>query len=78
AKNLLGFVGTREPSKAHYAKLKALGIKTILGTLGNLDRSAMAKGNDDVYFGYFKNGADIIATDRPLEVAKVIDTQLVK
>ncbi len=69
---LLGFVGTREPDTSHYNKLSSMGIKTILGTLGNLDRSAIAKGNDEVYMKYIENGANIIATDRPLEVAKVL------
>ncbi|PWJ43832.1 glycerophosphodiester phosphodiesterase family protein [Sediminitomix flava] len=72
AKNVLAFVGTREPQKSHYAKLKELGVKTILGTLGNLDKSAVAKGNDSVYLNYVQNGADIIATDRPLEVSAVL------
>jgi len=72
-KNLLGFVGTREPEKSHYQKVADLGIKTILGTLGNLDKSAEAKGNDDIYLTYVENGAHIIATDRPLEVAKVLN-----
>ena len=78
SKNLLGFVGTSEPSSSHYEQLKQMGIKTILGTLGNLDRRAVARGDDFVYLGYMKNGADIIATDRPLEVAKVMKTELVK
>jgi len=74
SKNLLGFVGTREPESSHYVKLQDLGIKTILGTLGNLDKSAAAKGDDSIYSTYTKNGANIIATDRPLEVAKVLGT----
>ncbi len=72
---LLGFVGTREPNQAHYQKLQELGIKTILGTLGNLDKSAVAKGDDAIYINYINNGANIIATDRPLEVAKVLNTK---
>jgi len=73
--NILGFVGTREPQKAHYEKIQKMGIKSILGTLGNLDKSAIAKGNDQVYQTYIDNGANIIATDRPLEVAKVLNLQ---
>lgn len=72
SEKLLGFVGTRQPEKSHYEKLKKFGIRTILGTLGNLDKSAVAKGNDNVYLTYVENGANIIATDRPLEVAKVL------
>ena len=75
-KNILGFVGTREPDSTHYSKLKELGIKTILGTLGNLDKSAIAKDNDQIYLNYIRNGADIIATDRPLEVAKVLNSTI--
>ncbi len=75
AKNLLGFVGTREPEIAHYKKIQKLGIKTILGTLGNLDKSAIAKGDDSAYLTYIKNGANIIATDRPLEVSRVLSTK---
>ena len=74
ADKLLGFVGTRQPDLSHYNRLREKGIKTILGTLGNLDKSAIAKGNDEVYLTYIKNGANIIATDRPLEVAKVLKT----
>ncbi|MEL6533948.1 MAG: glycerophosphodiester phosphodiesterase family protein [Bacteroidota bacterium] len=72
SENLLGFVGTREPKAHHYQKLQELGIKTILGTLGNLDQSAAAKGDDRVYLKYLQNGANILATDRPLEVARVL------
>ena len=71
-KNLLGFVGTREPDQAHYREVQKLGIKTILGTLGNLDNRAATKGNDKIYLTYVENGANILATDRPLEVARVL------
>ena len=73
--NLLGFVGTREPGLAHYEKLQKLGIKTILGTLGNLDKRAIVRGDDSIYLTYIKNGANIIATDRPLEVSRVLNTK---
>ncbi|MEM1408886.1 MAG: glycerophosphodiester phosphodiesterase family protein [Bacteroidota bacterium] len=73
--NLLGFVGTSEPDRTHYEKLQKIGIKTILGTLGNLDKRAEAKGNDNVYLTYIENGANILATDRPIEVAQVLNTK---
>lgn len=73
SKNLLAFVGTSEPPATHYRKLENMGIKTILGTLGNLDRSALAKGDDKIYLKYIENGANIIATDRPLEVARELE-----
>ena len=74
-KNLLGFVGTSEPDRTHYEKLQKMGVKTILGTLGNLDKRAEARGNDNIYLTYIENGANILATDRPLEVAVVLNTK---
>jgi len=62
AKNLVAFVGVREPSKEHYQLLHGLGIKTILGTMGNLDNKAAKKGAK-VYVKLFRNGTDIISTD---------------
>ena len=43
----------------------------MLGTLGNLDRQVQAKG-DHLYQKFRQRGADILATDRPLEAAKAI------
>ncbi|OZI07073.1 glycerophosphodiester phosphodiesterase [Siphonobacter sp. BAB-5385] len=68
---MVAFVGTREPSAEHYAFLHKKGISCILGTLGNLDKMAQAKG-DQVYVNFAKNGADIMSTDRPLEMAKAL------
>ena len=68
---MIAFVGTREPEKALYDFLHEKGIATILGTLGNLDKQAVAKG-DGVYREFAKNGADIMSTDRPLEIARAI------
>ena len=68
---MIAFVGTREPEKALYDFLHEKGIATILGTLGNLDKQAIAKG-DGVYREFAKNGADIMSTDRPLEIARAI------
>jgi len=70
--NMLAFVGVREPNTSHYEKLHAKGISTILGVLGNLDRKAMAEG-DDLYRGFVQRGADVLATDRPLEAWKEIE-----
>src|SRR5690606_30763048 len=41
---LIAFVGTREPDTALYTLLRQHGIKSILGTIGNLDRSAERAG----------------------------------
>lgn len=69
--NMIAFVGVSEPEPSIYQMLHEKGISTILGVLGNLDKSAEAKG-DHIYCGFVKNGADVLATDRPLEAAKVI------
>ncbi|GAB5526476.1 MAG: glycerophosphodiester phosphodiesterase family protein [Roseivirga sp.] len=69
--NMIAFVGLSEPDAAHYQFLHEKGIYCILGVLGNLDKKALAKG-DSIYAGFVKRGADILATDRPIEAAKVI------
>ncbi len=73
---VIAFAGTSEPLISHYDELHEAAIFCILGTLGNLDRRAQARG-DHIYQDFVNRGADIIATDRPLEVgaelAKVYD-----
>lgn len=70
-KNAIAFTGTSERSKAFNQLLHDKGVFTILGVLGNLDKSAASRG-DHLYVGFVQNGADILATDRPLEAAKAI------
>ena len=69
--NMLAFTGTRLSPILFYEKLHELGVKTILGTLGNLDKMAAAKG-DSLYMNWRKMGVDVIATDRPFEAARVL------
>ena len=68
---MVAFVGVKEPSEELYQFLHAKGIACILGTLGNLDKQAAAKG-DQVYKTFVQHGADIMSTDRPLEMARVL------
>ncbi|AUD02840.1 glycerophosphodiester phosphodiesterase family protein [Spirosoma pollinicola] len=68
---MVAFVGVKEPEADLYKFLHEKGIACILGTLGNLDKQAAAKG-DQVYKKFAENGADIMSTDRPLEMAKVL------
>jgi glycerophosphoryl diester phosphodiesterase len=70
-KNMVAFIGTREPNKEFNDFLHKKGICTILGTLGNLDKMALAKG-DHLYKGFVNNGADILSTDRMFEAYEVI------
>ena len=66
---MVAFVGVKEPDAELYQFLHQKGIACILGTLGNLDKQAVAKG-DQVYKTFAEHGADIMSTDRPLEMAK--------
>ncbi|GAB3699224.1 hypothetical protein GCM10027592_25010 [Spirosoma flavus] len=68
---MVAFVGVKEPESELYTFLHEKGIACILGTLGNLDKQADAKGYQ-VYKTFVDNGADILSTDRPLEMARVI------
>ncbi len=68
---MVAFVGVKEPDAELYKFLHEKGIACILGTLGNLDKQAAAKG-DQVYKKFAENGADMMSTDRPLEVWQVV------
>ena len=66
--NMIAFTGTRLSSETFYKKLHDLGITCMLGTLGNLDKQAEAKG-DHLYKTWVDLGVDVIATDRPFAAA---------
>lgn len=68
---MVAFVGVSEPGADLYQFLHQKGIACILGTLGNLDKQAAAKG-DQVYKKFAENGADIMSTDRPLEIWRAV------
>lgn len=65
------FTGTRLQSKRLYRMLHDEKVFVNCGTLGNLDKKAEAKG-DHLYKRWEKLGIDIFATDRPLEVGRVL------
>ncbi len=67
--NLAAFTGVREPDKTLYEYLHKKGIMCIVGTMGNLDRSAAARG-DQVYYDLLERGADILSTDRSKQAGK--------
>ncbi|MFK7833214.1 MAG: glycerophosphodiester phosphodiesterase family protein [Winogradskyella sp.] len=71
-KNMLAFTGTRLSDASLFKRLHDENIVCMLGTLGNLDKSAAANG-DQLYRQWLENGADIIATDRPFEAYKAIN-----
>lgn len=70
--NMFAFTGTRLSSDSLYTAIHNKKIKTILGTLGNLDKQAEAKG-DHLYKVWKDLGIDVFATDRPFEVAKALE-----
>lgn len=71
AANLLVFVGVSEPAPLVYQLLHQKGIRTILGTMHNLDNKAKARGFH-VYSQLFTNGADILSTDNVPMVSAAI------
>lgn len=61
---MVAFVGTRGADDSLYTLLHSRKIQCILGTMGNLDKQAEAKG-DSVYYQLVDKGADILSSDRP-------------
>lgn len=70
---VIAFTGVSERSQEFNQALHKKGVFTILGVLGNLDKSAVARG-DQIYASFIQKGADILATDRPIEAASAIET----
>lgn len=70
---IVAFVGTSEPDKSLYKYLDSKGISAILGTMGNLDRSASANRNRFVYGDLIGNGADILSTDDVVLAGEQLD-----
>ncbi len=75
--NMMAFVGITEPPASLYQTLHQAGLYCILGTMGNLDQMAVARG-DEVYIRLMEQGADILSTDRPIEVAPLIKNKLLE
>ena len=71
-KNMVAFIGTREPKTELVDFLHKKGIMCILGVLGNLDKKAAARG-DEYYKSFIDQGVNILATDRPEAVNKIIN-----
>ena len=69
--NMVAFVGTSAPDSTVYELFHEKKIRCILGTMGNLDRQAVARG-DNMYLAYVTAGADILSTDRAREAGQAI------
>lgn len=70
---VIAFTGMAERPLEFNQAIHEKGVFTILGVLGNLDKSAEAR-RDEIYVGFVQRGADILATDRPIEASAVIQT----
>jgi len=71
---IVAFTGTAAADKSVYEYLHAKGITCILGTMGNLDRSAKANPNQKVYEKLLANGVDIISTDELVLAGEQFDS----
>ncbi len=69
---MLAFTGTRLSEPSLYKRLHEKNIVCMLGTLGNLDGQAKARG-DKLYKVWKNIGVDVIATDRPFEAFTAIN-----
>lgn len=67
---LIGFTGTQEPRPRLFSTLSNRNVEVIFGTLGrgdSIDNDIARSGDEARYAEIAGQGADIIATDRPLE-----------
>lgn len=64
---MMAFTGTRRSDPRLIDTLHAHGMMTILGTMGNIDQQAAARGKR-IYQEIYESGIDVISTDRPLDV----------
>ncbi|MDB5021559.1 MAG: glycerophosphodiester phosphodiesterase [Pedobacter sp.] len=70
---IVAFVGVSAPEKSVYQYLHSQGISCILGTMGNLDKSAAANPNRKVYYNLVANGADILSSDSLAQAGNELD-----
>ena len=76
ADRLLGFTGIEDPKPRLFSILNGEDVEVIFGTLGgrdSIDRQIEISGDESLYATIAGMGADIIATDRPLEAQGALD-----
>lgn len=66
---VVAFVGVTEPTPATISYMQQQNIPMILGTIGNLDKSAKTNG-DALYQSYFEKGIQILSADRNKEASE--------
>jgi glycerophosphoryl diester phosphodiesterase len=70
---IVAFVGVSAPDKSVYDYLNSKGIACILGTMGNLDRSAAANPQRKVFYNLVANGAAFLSTDNLVQAGKELN-----
>ncbi|WP_316840302.1 glycerophosphodiester phosphodiesterase family protein [Pedobacter gandavensis] len=70
---IVAFVGTSLPTEKVFQGLHENGITCIMGTMGNLDKRALARPNAKDYYQYLEAGADMISTDNLALAGKQFD-----
>lgn len=70
---IVAFVGVSAPDKSFYNYLHSKGISTILGTMGNIDKSSVANPAKMVYYHLANNGADILSGDNIKQASEQLD-----
>ncbi|MCX2493341.1 glycerophosphodiester phosphodiesterase family protein [Pedobacter sp. PF22-3] len=70
---IVAFVGVSAPGKEFYQYLHHKGITTILGTMGNIDKSAITSPAKNVYYHLVNNGADILSGDNLQQASEELD-----
>lgn len=70
---IVAFVGVAAPDKEFYQYLHSKDITTILGTMGNIDKSAIATPAKMVYYHLVNNGADILSGDNLQQASEELD-----
>jgi glycerophosphoryl diester phosphodiesterase len=70
---IVAFVGISAPDKEFYKYLHDKSITTILGTMGNIDKSAIASPVKNVYYHLVNNGADILSGDNLPQASEELD-----
>ncbi|MCX2575504.1 glycerophosphodiester phosphodiesterase family protein [Pedobacter sandarakinus] len=70
---IVAFVGVSAPDRELYQFLHEKGITTILGTMGNIDKSSIASPARNIYYHLVNNGADILSSDNIGQAAEQLD-----
>jgi len=70
---IVAFIGVSAPDKELYQYLHGKGITTILGTMGNIDKSSIANPAKLVYYHLVNNGADILSGDNLPQASEQLD-----